>query len=140
MSTDYTFDHTGFDPGAIYDRAVQEGGADPLASVIAQAVGAASACWDNLPGAGIFMDQAAVEITDNLLAFLREQGVPRDATKNDYAHVYEDKAGEWRYAVFAGNHRQFDKSEEGLASKSNALRALKRKHPHIEYITERTQA
>lgn len=140
MSTDYTFDHTRFNPGAIYDRAVQEGGTDPLANVIAQAIGAASACWDNLDGAGIFQDQAAVEITDNLLAFLREQGVPRDATKNDYAHVYEDKAGEWRYAVFAGNHRQFDKAEEGLASKSSALRALKRKHPHIEYITERTQA
>lgn len=140
MPSDYTFDHTSFYPGAIYDRAEAEGGTDPLASVIAQAVGAASACWDNLEGAGVFQDQAAVEIIENLLAFLREQGVPRNATKNDYAQVYEDKAGDWRYAVFAGNHRQFDKSEEGLATKSGALRALKRKHPHIEYITERTQA
>jgi uncharacterized protein YegP (UPF0339 family) len=128
---------TPFDAGAIYDHEVAEGNPDPLASVIFQALGAASMCWDD---ERIFMSERAKQIGDDLLAFLREQGVPRDATKNDYAHVYEDGAGEWRYAVFAGNHRQFDKSEEGLASKSNALRALKRKHPHIEYITERTQA
>ncbi|HQW88321.1 MAG TPA: hypothetical protein PK478_00635 [Nitrospira sp.] len=129
-----------FDAGAIYDYEVAEGNPDPLKSVIFQAVGLASTCWDNLIGAGTFDDQLAKQIGEDLTAFLREQGVPRNATKNDYAEVYTDAAGEWRYAVFAGNHRQFDKSEEGLACKSNALRALKRKHPHIEYITERTQA
>ncbi|TXH10470.1 MAG: hypothetical protein E6R04_05195 [Spirochaetes bacterium] len=126
-----------FDAGAIYDHETAEGNPDPLGSVIFQALGAASVCWDE---DRVFDSEQASRIGVNLLNFLREQGVPRDATKNDYAHVYEDKAGEWRYAVFAGNHRQFDKSEEGLATKSNALRALKRKHPHIEYITERTQA
>ena len=129
-----------FDAGAIYDRAVEEGHVDPIASVIGEAMGAVSACWEHIDRAGIFQSVDAGQIADDLITFLREQGVPRDATKNDYAHVYEDKAGEWRYAVFAGNHRQFDKSEEGLASKANALRALKRKHPHIGYITERTQA
>ena len=127
-----------YDAGDIYDREVAEGHPDPLASVIGQALGAASACWSDLDNAGTFESDRAKGIYDNLLAFLREHGVPRNATKNDHAEVYEDEAGEWRYRVFAGNHRQFDKAEEGLATKAGALRALKRKHPHIEYITERT--
>lgn len=132
--------HEDFDAGTIYDREVAEGNPDPLASTLFQALGDVSGCWENLAGAGVFDSVRAKQVGDNLLAFLREQGVPRDITKNDNAEVYQDTAGEWRYRVFAGNHRQIDKAEEGFNTKSNALRALKRKHPHIEYITEQTQA
>lgn len=60
--------------------------------------------------------------------------------QNDSAEVYIDKAGEWRFTVTAGNHKVIGSSEEGFPTKSNALRALRRRYPHIEYITERTQA
>lgn len=56
--------------------------------------------------------------------------------ENDYAQVYVDDAGEWRYRVYAGNHQQIGKSEEGYVSKSNALRALKRSRPDIVFISE----
>jgi uncharacterized protein YegP (UPF0339 family) len=138
--SDTTPEASGFDAGAIYDQEVAEGNPDPLASVIRQALGWASACWSNLAEAGTFESDRAQQLADDLLAFLREQGVPREITKNDNAEVYQDASAEWRYRVFAGNHRQIDKAEEGFNTKSNAIRALKRKHPHIEYITERTQA
>jgi uncharacterized protein YegP (UPF0339 family) len=131
---------TGFDARAIYDQAAAEVDPDPLRSVIFQALGAASACWENLAGAGVFESDRAKAIGDDLLDFLREQGVPRDVNENDYAHLYKDNAYEWRYRVFAGNHRQIDKAEEGFASKRNAERAMKRKHPHIKWVTEVEEA
>jgi uncharacterized protein YegP (UPF0339 family) len=65
---------------------------------------------------------------------------PAEEGHNDRAEVYLDKANEWRYTVVAGNGFVIGAAEEGFSSKSNALRALKRRHPHIGYITERTQA
>ena len=62
---------------------------------------------------------------------------PNQPWENDYAHVYKDEAGEWRFVVKAGNHRTIASSEEGFTTKSNALRSLKREHPHIQYVTER---
>jgi uncharacterized protein YegP (UPF0339 family) len=59
-----------------------------------------------------------------------------EMNENDYAQVYVDDAGEWRYRVYAGNHQQIGKSEEGYVSKSNALRALKRSRPDIVFISE----
>lgn len=50
----------------------------PLEVAVFQALGAASACWDNLRGAGVFNSTRAKEIGDKLLAHLRTgaQGTP----------------------------------------------------------------
>lgn len=56
----------------------------------------------------------------------------------DYAEVYEDAAGEWRFRVFAANHEQIGPSEEGFASKHNARRALARRRPDITIVREAT--
>lgn len=63
----------------------------------------------------------------------------RKVGENDYARIYTDNAGEWRYQVFAGNHRQIDKSEDGKASRVGVLRELKREWPHITNISERRE-
>jgi uncharacterized protein YegP (UPF0339 family) len=69
-----------------------------------------------------------------------EESFERLVGENDHAKVYVDSAGEWRFTVQAGNNRVIASSEEGYVSKSNALRALKREHPHVAYITEETEA
>jgi hypothetical protein len=51
-------------------------GSLPLATAVFQALGAASACWDNLEGAGVFESERARAVGDALLAFLREQERP----------------------------------------------------------------
>jgi len=43
-------------------------------SLIFQALGAASACWDNLEGAGEFKSQECVVIGETLIHELRERG------------------------------------------------------------------
>lgn len=55
---------------------------------------------------------------------------------NDYARIYTDDAGEWRYQVFAGNHRLISASEDGKSDRSGVLRELKREWPHISKISE----
>lgn len=42
-----------------------------LATVVFQAVGAGSACWTNLAGAGEFDTTRAIEVAEELLAYLR---------------------------------------------------------------------
>jgi uncharacterized protein YegP (UPF0339 family) len=51
-----------------------------------------------------------------------------------YVELYEDEAGEWRYRAFGGNHEQIGKPEEGFASKGNAKRALRDRHPGIRIV------
>lgn len=53
-------------------RAEQEG-TDPIATVVGLAVGAASACWDNLAGAGTFRSSHAAKIVDVVVAELARQ-------------------------------------------------------------------
>ena len=43
-----------------------------LRQMVAEAVGAASACWDNLEGAGTFKSEKAVEINDKLIKDILE--------------------------------------------------------------------
>lgn len=60
-----------FDAAAIYDRAVEEGHVDPLASVIGEAMGAVSACWEHLDRAGIFQSVDAGQVAESVIEFLR---------------------------------------------------------------------
>jgi uncharacterized protein YegP (UPF0339 family) len=69
-----------------------------------------------------------------------EGKTPAKPGANDYARIYVDKAGEWRYTVFAGNHRVIGKAEEGFKTKRGVQSALTRRHPNIKYVTEATEA
>lgn len=51
----------------------------PLETAVFQALGAASTCWENLRGAGIFNSTRAKEIGDKLLAHLRKGAEPGSA-------------------------------------------------------------
>lgn len=45
-------------------------GATSLEQAVFQALGAASACWGNLEGAGVFQAERAMQIGEELLAFI----------------------------------------------------------------------
>jgi hypothetical protein len=47
-------------------------GRDPLAALVNQGVGAASACWENLRGAGVFDDRSAAHVADQLQEGIRQ--------------------------------------------------------------------
>lgn len=57
-----------------------EKGEDVLATTVGQALGYASACWDNLEGAGVFRSTECRQALDSLLDWLRPQVRP-DADK-----------------------------------------------------------
>lgn len=61
-----------FDAAGIAAEAVARG-EDPVASVVGQALGAASACWDNLSGAGVFESDRCKAILDAVLDWLEPQ-------------------------------------------------------------------
>ena len=78
--------------------------AESLESVLAQAIGAASGCWTNLRGAGIFESDRAKAILDELVAEVNERTAPprlgrsaviREMTEevyqNAFAHGWYDK-------------------------------------------------
>lgn len=48
-----------------------EDGTLTLRSAVFQALGAASTCWDNLSGAGVFQSEKAQEVGDKLLAAIK---------------------------------------------------------------------
>lgn len=126
---------THFNAREIAAQAKAEGG-DPIATVIFQALGAASVCWDDMTNAGVFHSEEAKAIGDSVVEWLGDVGVPQRKGANDYAHIYTDEAGQWRYRTFAGNHRQIGASEDGKASRAGVLRELKREYPHINNISE----
>ncbi len=43
-----------------------------LEEAVYQAVGAASVCWDNIQGAGVFDDRQATQVAEDLLAAIRQ--------------------------------------------------------------------
>jgi len=49
---------------------------DWLEETVFEAVGAASACWENLSGAGVFQSEKAIEVANGLLAAIREHYEP----------------------------------------------------------------
>lgn len=51
--------------------------ADSPEQAVFLALGAASACWDNLRGAGVFESTRAKQIGDQLMAYLYDHGLPR---------------------------------------------------------------
>lgn len=65
-----------FDPAFEAAEAVAEG-RDPLEVVIGTGFGYASACWENLRGAGVFESDRARQAADATVAWLREQQVVR---------------------------------------------------------------
>jgi hypothetical protein len=61
-----------FDAQQIAQEAAERG-EDVLATVVGQALGAASACWENLSGAGVFESTRCAAILDSTLEWLRGQ-------------------------------------------------------------------
>lgn len=59
-----------FNAQQIYDEELQADRDDALASVVFQALGAASVCWDD---DRVFDDRQAKQIGDSLVAFLHDQ-------------------------------------------------------------------
>jgi hypothetical protein len=45
--------------------------ADPLGSAVRQCLGAASVCWEPMDGTGVFQEQWANSIADELVGFIR---------------------------------------------------------------------
>lgn len=71
-----------FDPslaGERWEPQFIEGDTDELAIAVYQAVGAASTCWDNLEGAGIFNDRKAVWVAAGLLRWIESRYTTRES-------------------------------------------------------------
>lgn len=51
---------------------------DNLESVVGHAIGAGSACWDNLMGAGVFQSERASQIVDDVVGWVNEHYVALD--------------------------------------------------------------
>lgn len=51
----------------------KESDPDTLESVIGQAVGAASVCWENMEGTGVFQDDRARQIVDDVVKWINER-------------------------------------------------------------------
>lgn len=110
-----------FDAEQTYNEEVRRGTADPLASTIFEALGAASVCWDDMSGAGVFHSEEAKQIGESLTDFLRGQ-----LGDNDKAEVYRDTADRYRYRIIAGNGRVVDDATEGYSTRWSATRAARR--------------
>lgn len=48
-----------------------------LNTKVFQAIGAASACWENLAGAGVFDSDQAKRVADDLLTYIRANYEPK---------------------------------------------------------------
>lgn len=59
------------------------GESDPKASLIFQALGAASVCWEKIEGAGVFDSDRAKRIGDELLSELEAQPLQTDKVLTD---------------------------------------------------------
>lgn len=70
-----TKQHDPFDVAELVADA-NERGEDPLQAVVFTALGAASVCWDNMAGAGVFDSDRAKEIGDAVVAWLRTNPDP----------------------------------------------------------------
>lgn len=46
---------------------------ESLKEAVYQAVGAASVCWDDMEHAGVFQEQQATEVAEDLLSWIREE-------------------------------------------------------------------
>jgi hypothetical protein len=62
---------TQFNAQEIVDEARVKG-EDPLSVLVFQALGAASVCWENMAGTGVFDDRQAKHIGDEVVGVLRE--------------------------------------------------------------------
>jgi hypothetical protein len=60
---------------------------ETLSEVIFQGVGAGSACWDNLSGAGIFESDRAKIIADEMVAWVKANYIPKPLVTDDYGVV-----------------------------------------------------
>ena len=56
-----------------------EPGATTLQEAVFQALGAASVCWDDMSGTGVFQSDRAKQIGDELMVFIMHHVVAQDA-------------------------------------------------------------
>ena len=80
---------------------------DSLRSVIAEAIGAASVCWENMEGTGIFDEQRATEILEEVVTWVDDHYAPllepvtERLVKKDVIRWFangdhpKDNVGEW---------------------------------------------
>lgn len=71
-----------------------------LSEAVQVAVGGASACWENLGGAGVFQSDRALEISDALIAWIEDNYVTKveameqaQQAVGNYQRKYVDRAG-----------------------------------------------
>lgn len=65
---------SGYNAHEVAEEAADKG-EDVLSTVVVQAMGYASACWDNLQGAGVFRSDEAREAADSLVEWLEAHAV-----------------------------------------------------------------
>lgn len=80
---------TTFDPAKTAAEATRDH-RDPLSTVVFEALGAVSDCWDNLPGAGVFESERARDIGDRLVEHLR----PTSPTSTGTTVTVEERHGD----------------------------------------------
>lgn len=63
----------------------------PLEEAVGQALGAASGCWENLEGAGVFDSTRCKAVLDWLLAYLGDwaEDIRREATEATVAKLHD---------------------------------------------------
>jgi len=55
--------------------------------------------------------------------------------KGKHVRIKQDRAGRWRYTVFAGNHEKVATPGQGYATRSGARRAAKREFPTVPIVS-----
>lgn len=71
---------------------------ETLPVAVQMAVGGASACWDNLEGAGVFQDEKALEISSVLIKWINEHYVSKVAAEE----MRQQAVGDYQRKVHAG--------------------------------------
>lgn len=61
-----------------------------LSEVIGQGIGAGSACWENLAGAGIFESTRARSIVEEMIAWIQEHYILRNSSDVHFSRQHDD--------------------------------------------------
>lgn len=67
-----------------FEFSLEDDGTLSLESAVFQALGAASACWENLSGAGVFQSEEAQEIGNVLVEAIKSGALELDLYEEDY--------------------------------------------------------
>lgn len=60
-----------------YEAAEGKTEPDTLEEAVQQSVGAASVCWDNMEGAGVFQSDRALDVSEQLIDWVNRHYEPR---------------------------------------------------------------